>query len=121
MEYELRCSFCAKSQHQVNKLVAGPGIYICDACIGLCQKFITDDSRTGEEPKNPIDYFKSLESKILMDGFTNAERVRREVSAQQQLVVDILRERKISWADIGAALSVSRQAVWRRFGTSDAK
>jgi ATP-dependent Clp protease ATP-binding subunit ClpX len=121
MEYDLCCSFCAKSQHQVNKLVAGPGIYICNECIGLCQKFITAGPEEGEGPRNPIDYFKSLESEMLTDGIAGAERVRREVSAQQQLVVDILRERKVSWADIGAALGVSRQAVWRRFGASDAQ
>ena len=52
---------------------------------------------------------------------TGAERVRRDIGAQQQLVIDILRERKVSWSDIGESLGVSRQAVWRRFGASDAR
>jgi ATP-dependent Clp protease ATP-binding subunit ClpX len=36
----LRCSFCAKSQKQVKKLVAGPSVYICDECIDLSNQFI---------------------------------------------------------------------------------
>ncbi|RYZ85438.1 MAG: ATP-dependent Clp protease ATP-binding subunit ClpX, partial [Proteobacteria bacterium] len=32
----LRCSFCGKSQNEVKKLIAGPGVYICDECIELC-------------------------------------------------------------------------------------
>jgi ATP-dependent Clp protease ATP-binding subunit ClpX len=37
-----RCSFCSKSQDQVRKLVAGPGVYICDECIDLCQEVISE-------------------------------------------------------------------------------
>jgi len=35
-----RCSFCGKGQEQVRKLVAGPGVYICDQCIDLCQEVL---------------------------------------------------------------------------------
>ena len=40
------CTFCAQSQHEVSKL-AGPGVYICDACVGLCNDII-DDSQLAE-------------------------------------------------------------------------
>ena len=40
------CSFCGKSQDQVRKLVAGPGVYICDQCIDLCQEVLEEDTRT---------------------------------------------------------------------------
>src|SRR4051812_2746511 len=36
----LRCSFCGKSQHVVGKLIAGPGVYICDECVGLCKEIL---------------------------------------------------------------------------------
>jgi ATP-dependent Clp protease ATP-binding subunit ClpX len=39
----LHCSFCTKSQHDVNKLVAGPSVYVCDECIKLCNKIIEED------------------------------------------------------------------------------
>jgi ATP-dependent Clp protease ATP-binding subunit ClpX len=41
-----RCSFCGKGQDQVRKLVAGPGVYICDQCIDLCQEVLEEDNRS---------------------------------------------------------------------------
>src|SRR3979411_49528 len=46
-----RCSFCGKGQDQVRKLVAGPGVYICDQCIDLCQEVLEEDSRTATSKK----------------------------------------------------------------------
>jgi ATP-dependent Clp protease ATP-binding subunit ClpX len=40
---QLRCSFCGKTQDQVRRLVAGPGVYICDECIELCQEIIEEE------------------------------------------------------------------------------
>ena len=39
----LKCSFCGKSQKQVKKLIAGPGVYICDECIDLCNEIIEEE------------------------------------------------------------------------------
>ncbi len=47
----LKCSFCGKSQKQVKKLIAGPGVYICDECIDLCNEIIDEEAAdTSEEP-----------------------------------------------------------------------
>ena len=46
LEDELECSFCNKNQHQVKKLIAGPGVYICDECIGLCCEIVEDNEPT---------------------------------------------------------------------------
>ncbi len=47
----LKCSFCGKSQKQVKKLIAGPGVYICDECIDLCNEIIEEElSDTAEMP-----------------------------------------------------------------------
>jgi ATP-dependent Clp protease ATP-binding subunit ClpX len=46
-----RCSFCGKGQDQVRKLVAGPGVYICDQCIDLCQEVLEEDNRTATSKK----------------------------------------------------------------------
>ncbi len=40
---QLLCSFCGKSQRQVKKLIAGPGVYICDECIDLCNEIIEEE------------------------------------------------------------------------------
>src|SRR6266403_1310355 len=56
----LKCSFCGKSQKQVKKLIAGPGVYICDECIDLCNEIIeqelaaADDVKLAELPKSNI-------------------------------------------------------------------
>jgi ATP-dependent Clp protease ATP-binding subunit ClpX len=45
----LKCSFCGKSQRQVKKLIAGPGVYICDECIDLCNEIIEEELSSTEE------------------------------------------------------------------------
>ncbi|WP_182200421.1 ATP-dependent protease ATP-binding subunit ClpX [Paraliobacillus salinarum] len=46
---QLKCSFCGKSQDQVRKLVAGPGVYICDECIELCTEIVEEELGSEEE------------------------------------------------------------------------
>ncbi|MEI2433900.1 ATP-dependent protease ATP-binding subunit ClpX [Priestia megaterium] len=46
---QLKCSFCGKTQEQVRKLVAGPGVYICDECIELCTEIVEEELGTEEE------------------------------------------------------------------------
>src|ERR1700694_1091100 len=46
-----RCSFCGKGQDQVRKLVAGPGVYICDQCIDLCQEVLEEDNRSASQKR----------------------------------------------------------------------
>lgn len=45
----LKCSFCGKSQKQVKKLIAGPGVYICDECIDLCNEIIEEELAESSE------------------------------------------------------------------------
>src|SRR3974377_24681 len=47
---QLLCSFCGKSQRQVKKLIAGPGVYICDECIDLCNEIIAEGLTTPAAP-----------------------------------------------------------------------
>jgi len=48
---QLRCSFCGKSQRQVKKLIAGPGVYICDECIDLCNEIIEEELESSSDFK----------------------------------------------------------------------
>jgi len=67
---QLKCSFCGKSQEQVRKLVAGPGVYICDECIELCNEIVQEELGTEEEidmkeiPK-PVDIRKILDDYVI--------------------------------------------------------
>lgn len=42
-ERNIKCSFCGKTQDTVKRIVAGPGVYICDECISLCKNIIEED------------------------------------------------------------------------------
>ena len=46
------CSFCGKSHSEVKKLIAGPGVYICDTCIGVCKDIL--DKELGTEEEEPL-------------------------------------------------------------------
>lgn len=66
----LKCSFCGKSQKQVKKLIAGPGVYICDECIDLCNEIIEEElAETSElsldELPKPVEIFEFLEDFII--------------------------------------------------------
>ncbi|MEJ5945199.1 ATP-dependent Clp protease ATP-binding subunit ClpX [Pseudokineococcus basanitobsidens] len=74
----LKCSFCGKSQKQVKKLIAGPGVYICDECIDLCNEIIEEELAEASElglvelPK-PREIFDFLEEFIVgQDGAKKA-------------------------------------------------
>ena len=45
----VKCSFCGKSQEAVNRIVAGPGVYICDECVGVCKNIIENDGYSEDE------------------------------------------------------------------------
>ena len=65
---QLKCSFCGKSQEQVKRLIAGPGVYICDECINLCSEIITDDC--ADEQKVEISKIpKPIEIKEYLDQY----------------------------------------------------
>ena len=74
----LKCSFCGKSQKQVKKLIAGPGVYICDECIDLCNEIIeeelaeTSEVSLGELP-SPRDIYSFLNDYIV--GQDKAKRI----------------------------------------------
>jgi hypothetical protein len=107
----LYCSFCFKSQHDVKKLIAGPAaIFICDECVDLCNQII-DDRPLTSQPSSA----EELPTERLLERLGPIEQTVQGKGGQLQAVVDILRSREVSWAQIGAALGVSRQSAWERF------
>src|SRR4051794_41938781 len=66
----LKCSFCGKSQKQVKKLIAGPGVYICDECIDLCNEIIEEELSESSELKwderpKPKEIFDFLDQYVI--------------------------------------------------------
>lgn len=77
---QLKCSFCGKSQEQVRRLIAGPGVYICDECINLCSEIITDDCE--DEKKLEVSKIpKPIEIKEYLDQYViGQDQAKRSVS-----------------------------------------
>jgi ATP-dependent Clp protease ATP-binding subunit ClpX len=66
----LKCSFCGKSQKQVKKLIAGPGVYICDECIDLCNEIIEEELSESSDLKwdnlpKPREIYEFLDSYVI--------------------------------------------------------
>ena len=58
------CSFCGKNQSEVRKLVAGPSVHICDECVELCKKILTEELDAGEKGKSKAAKGKSQENRL---------------------------------------------------------
>ena len=64
---QLRCSFCNKTQDQVRKLIAGPGVYICDECIEICSEIIEEEFDQDIAMDSDINLLKPAEIKSFLD------------------------------------------------------
>src|SRR3954454_21204454 len=63
----LCCSFCGKSQNDVRKLIAGPGVYVCNECIDICNEIINDDEQAVAPTRTNLP--KPQEIKVFLDEY----------------------------------------------------
>jgi ATP-dependent protease Clp ATPase subunit len=89
----LDCSFCGKGQQQVKKLIAGPGVYICDECIALCNEILTEE----HVPLPATELRNAVGVEVLL-----AHLVR--LSQETDELVEHLKGRGVVWDEIAAAL-----------------
>src|SRR5947209_17456224 len=101
----LRCSFCGKSEREVGKLLAGPRVYICDACVDVCNGILEALPKTfaGWDAMSNEQLLASLKPVA-----ATVDATRTVLQSQ----VATLRKRGVSWEAIGGALGGSRQAAW---------
>ncbi len=77
----LQCSFCGKSQKEVKKLIAGPTVYICDECIGLCNDIIAEEVEREESLTTTAPLPKPAEIKTILDEYViGQERAKKVLS-----------------------------------------
>jgi ATP-dependent Clp protease ATP-binding subunit ClpX len=77
----LQCSFCGKSQKEVKKLIAGPTVYICDECIGLCNDIIAEEVEREESLTTSTPLPKPAEIKAILDEYViGQERAKKVLS-----------------------------------------
>ncbi|WP_066371770.1 helix-turn-helix domain-containing protein [Herbidospora mongoliensis] len=116
-DVRIRCSFCGKPENEVERIVAGPGVYICDQCVSLAATVIEQSAATGEDspdkPKLPI--WNSLSDEEML---SHIPRVAAHIDATETDLtawVRELRRRGVTWAKLGEALGITRQSAWERF------
>jgi hypothetical protein len=106
------CSFCLKPKTAVRRLVAGPGVYICDECVALCAQLV-------DGPTNPAPQLAAWEHAVSVDDVLwNLPRIAAAgAQGEQQLAGWVRRARELgaTWARIGEALGMTRQSAWERF------
>jgi hypothetical protein len=106
----------------VKTLVSGPGVFICDECVQLCQQIIDKVAaatpRSAPEPQSAPSPLlpDNAPTEALLKTLSGYDGAFARIDAGMQDIVDILRERDVSWSAIGHTLHVSRQAAWKRFG-----
>lgn len=106
-----RCSFCGKLSTEVDFFIAGPGVYICNECVGLCVNILE---------KKPTLPFPSLDDKSDDDLILDMARIAASRDQVEAAVMDRaqrLRARGVTWARIGEGLGMTRQSAWERFST----
>ena len=113
---QVRCSFCAKPSSEVEKVIAGPGVYICNECVGLCGDILRDEQQKPSEPGTQLPAWEeTMTDEQILDLLPRVAAVGAQTEASLQRLVTLLRERRVTWARIGTALQITRQSAWERF------
>ena len=113
---QVRCSFCAKPSSEVEKVIAGPGVYICNESVGLCNDILRAEQQKPSDPGTQLPAWEeTMTDEQILDLLPRIGAVGSQTEASLQRLVIILRERRVTWARIGAALHITRQSAWERF------
>ncbi len=106
------CSFCGKPNTDVSTLIGGPGVYICDGCVSLCNTILETKPATGRQPL-PWNGDMTLEELLAL--LPNVAAAGTQV--EESLVEWVRKARALgaTWARIGETLGMTRQSAWERF------
>ncbi|MBO0823458.1 MAG: ClpX C4-type zinc finger protein [Actinobacteria bacterium] len=118
---DIACSFCRKLPDAVARLVAGPGVFICNECVALCTE-VMEMPTEGSGPDQAASWQDKVASweRNMSDEELLAHLPRVAAAAaqvEQQLLgwVRQARSRSITWTRIGESLGMTRQSAWERF------
>jgi hypothetical protein len=108
------CSFCLKPSTEVGRLVAGPGVYICNECVALSAQLIDGVPASGPVPQlAPWDQVLSVDEVL-----AHLRLIATAAAGVEQTFTGWVRRARAlgaTWAKIGEALSMTRQSAWERF------
>jgi hypothetical protein len=106
------CSFCLKPDSDVGKLVAGPGVYICDECVDLCRQIISSPPSL---PPGLTSWDEGLDLDGVLASLPRMAAAGAQVERSLSRFVQRARALGATWAAIGASLGMTRQSAWERF------
>jgi hypothetical protein len=106
------CSFCLKPDDEVAKLVAGPGVYICNECVDLCHLIISNPPSL---PPGMTSWEEDLDLEGVLACLPRMATVGAQAESNLARFVKKSRQRGATWAVIGASLGMTRQSAWERF------
>jgi hypothetical protein len=107
------CSFCMKPPAAVIRIVAGPGVFICNECVGLCCELI--DARPPAAQASVEPWEQRMSDDEVLAHLPRVAAVSAQVEQQLTMWVRRARSRGITWARIGESLGMTRQSAWERF------
>ncbi len=108
-----RCSFCSKPDTEVDKLVAGAGVHICNECVALAASVIEGSLGSPTKPRVPV--WESLTDTEMLSHVPRVAAHIDQAEADLRSWVQELRRRGVTWTRIGEALGITRQSAWERF------
>lgn len=106
------CSFCLKPSNEVAKLVAGPGVYICDGCVDLCRQIISSPPSL---PPGLTSWDEDLDLDGVLASLPRMAAAGAQVEGNLSRLVKRARVLGATWAAIGTSLGTTRQSAWERF------
>ena len=105
------CSFCLKPSTEVKRLVAGPGVFICDGCVALCALLMEGSAN----PPQLAAWEHASTVEEVLESLPRIAAAGDQVEAHLTGWVRRARELGATWARIGESLGMTRQSAWGRF------
>ena len=106
------CSFCLQENTEVETLIAGPGVYICDDCVKSCVEILETKPAL---MKRIAPWEREMSDQALLELLPRVAAARALVDEAMTVWIGRARNQGISWERIGGALGMTRQAAWDRF------
>jgi ClpX C4-type zinc finger len=112
---QVNCSFCTKPSSAVAKVIAGPGVSICNECVQLCNDILEQEQQASSPGTQLPAREEAMTDEEILALLPRIASVGEQTDASLQRLVTVLRGRGVTWARIGAALQITRQSAWERF------
>ncbi|MEU5220970.1 ClpX C4-type zinc finger protein [Streptomyces sp. NPDC020807] len=112
-EEPTHCSFCAKPSAETGKLVSGPGVYICDTCVELANRIVTE--ALGKPPTQNTPAWTAMTDEEILHHLPGIAARIDQAEAELRAWVHELRRRGVTWTRIGDTFGITRQSAWERF------